>query len=194
MAKNFDVLVIGGGSNGLVTAAYLAKAGRRVLLLEQRDALGGTGAIEEFAPGYRFSTSPSLGWLPPKVVSDLNLRRHGFDAVEANPTVFAPLPDGDHLLLWQDVRQTAEELARFSKHDGERWPEFTKFVARAAGILERLYLLTPTDGLNVTPGELPTLASLGLDVRRMGDRDMIEFIRALPMASWDFFDDWFHYG
>lgn len=189
--KEYDAIVIGAGSSGLVAAAYLAKAGQRVLVLEQRGVVGGLGAVEEFAPGFRAPAAPVAGWIPDRVIRDLNLSKHGLKVTRPNPTVFTPLPDGDHLLLWQEIGKTAEGLKRFSKRDAERWPEFCRFVRKATQILEKAYLLTPPDGLNVTPGEIPAVAGLGLDVRRMGDRDMMEFIRVLPMSAQEFFEYWF---
>ncbi len=191
MATPYDAIVIGAGANGLVTAAYLARAGQHVLALEQRPAVGGMGAREEFAPGFQFDGVPGGGWIPRPVIDHLGLTQHGLDLSTPDLTLFAPLPGGDHLLLWQDVGRSAESIRRFSARDAERWPAFCRFVARAAALLEGAYLTTPPDGLNISAGELPSLAGLGLQVRGLGGRAMMELIRVLPMSAWEFLDDWF---
>ncbi len=191
MSNHYDAVVIGAGSNGLTAAAYLAKAGQRVLALEQREVIGGLGAVEEFAPGFCFQASPDVGWIPDRVIKELSLSKYGLLVNQPSPTVFSPLPDGNHLLLWQEIGKTVEAIRRFSARDAERWPDFCRFVSRVTAILEKAYLITPPDGLHAALGELPVLAGLALDVRRLGDRDMMEFMRVLPMSAQEFFEDWF---
>jgi phytoene dehydrogenase-like protein len=191
MSNQYDAVIIGGGSNGLITAAYLAKAGQKVLVLEQRETPGGTAAREEFAPGFKTDLGQDVGWLPGKVASDLSLSRYGLNVQTANPTVFTPLPDGTSLTLWQDVGKTATEIAKFSRSDADKWPTFARFVARATHIMEQVYLTTPPDGLNITAADALALGPLGLQVRQLGDKDMVEFMKVLPMAAWEFFEDWF---
>ena len=191
MSNQYDAVVIGGGSNGLVAAAYLAKAGQKTLVLEQREVPGGVGAREEFAPGFKSDLGQSIGWLPEKIASDLSLSKYGLKIQHANPTVFSPLPDGGSLQLWQEVGKTAEEIKKFSKHDAEKWPEFCRFVHKVTRIFEDAYMVSPPDGLNLTPGDLLALGPIGLKVRQLGDREMMEFMRVLPMAAQEFFDYWF---
>ncbi len=191
MTKPYDAIVIGAGSNGLVTAAYLARAGWKVLVVERRNVLGGVGAVEEFAPGFRADAALGMVWIPRPVIEDLKLRQHGLGIAASNPTVFAPLLGGDHLLLWQEVGQSAEAIRRFSTRDADRWPAFCAFVRKVAALLEAAYLTTPPNGLNPSLGEMPALADLALRLRRMGDRDMMETLRILPMSAQEFLDDWF---
>ena len=120
----YDLIVVGGGHNGLVTAAYAAKAGRRVLVLEQRELLGGCAVTEEIWPRYRVSTASYLASLmQEKVVRDLDLERHGYRVDPKDPAFFSPFPDGRHLFTWQDRAKTLAEIAKFSKKDAETYPK-----------------------------------------------------------------------
>ena len=133
MSEPYDAAVIGAGHNGLVTAAYLGKAGLRVLVLERRDLVGGAAASEEIFPGFRFDTcAHRLGGLHPAVVRDLRLDRHGLEIVRADPTALALLPDDDPLILWRDASKSIESIRRFSKSDADRWVAFGNYVRRAA--------------------------------------------------------------
>ena len=114
MTPDHDVIIIGGGHNGLVTAAYLAEAGLDVLLLERRDFLGGACVTEELFPGYRFSACSYIcHLLQNKVIEELELRKHGFEVYHLDPSRFQPYPDGSRLLVWDDVERTQEEIAQF---------------------------------------------------------------------------------
>ncbi|MCQ3980699.1 MAG: amine oxidase, partial [Anaerolineae bacterium] len=113
--NNYDAIIIGGGHNGLVTAAYLAKAGKKVLVLERRDMLGGAAATEEIWPGFQINTgAPDVGLLRPEIVAELGLRQYGLEFIESPVTAFAPQPSGPALTLWRDPRETKAEIARFS--------------------------------------------------------------------------------
>ena len=120
MPQRFDVIVIGGGHNGLVAAAYLARAGRKVLVLERRSQLGGCCVTEELWPGYRMSTAAYLSsLLSGKVVKELELERFGYHVDAKDPAFFSPFPDGRYFFMWQDRRKTLEEIAKFSRRDAE---------------------------------------------------------------------------
>ena len=107
MEKSYDVIIIGGGHNGLVAAADLAKSGRKVLILEGREIVGGAAVTEELVPGFKFSTlADGSGYLAPQIVTDLKLDMHGLEIVPSDPVVFSPLPDGDHLTIWRDTVRT----------------------------------------------------------------------------------------
>src|SRR5436190_22379796 len=111
-----DVVVIGGGHNGLVTAAYLAKAGLDVLVLERRDILGGAAVTEELWPGYRVSTAAYLiSLLQDKVVKDLDLPRYGYEILPKDPLYFSPRLDGQHFFMWRDMAKPLDDLSRLSK-------------------------------------------------------------------------------
>ena len=141
---DYDSIILGGGHNGLVAAAYLARAGLKTLLLERRDVLGGACVTEELFPGYNFSACSYFCYLlQTKVIEDLELRKYGFEVYHIDPWRFLPLPDGNRLLLWDGVEQTQEEIARFSKHDASNYPRWNAFWERAAGIIYPHFLTPP---------------------------------------------------
>src|SRR6202162_3254726 len=128
MAK-YDAVIIGGGHNGLVAAGYLAQAGRRVLVLERRELVGGCAVTEEVWPGYRVSTAAYLtSLLQERIVRDLEIERFGYRVDAKDPAFFSPFPDGRHLFMWQDQRKTLAEIARFSRRDAERFPAYEHFL------------------------------------------------------------------
>lgn len=176
--SNYDSIIIGGDANGLVAAAYLAKRGKRVLVVEPRETLGGP-------------PSTRTGWIPRPVMDDLKLASHGLRFTPADPAVAAPQVDGDPLILYRDVARTAEAIRRFSAHDAENWPAFSAWVAQVAELLREVYLTTPPNGLDLSARELPTLGGIGLKLRRMGDREMMEALRVLPMSALEFLEEWF---
>src|ERR1700736_3689618 len=121
----YDAIIVGGGHNGLVTAAYLARAGRRVLVLERRELVGGCAVTEEIWPGYRVSTAAYLtSLLQERIVRELELERFGYRVDAKDPAFFSPFPDGRHLFMWQDGAKTLAEIAKFSKRDAEADPKY----------------------------------------------------------------------
>ena len=169
-AVDQDVLILGGGHNGLVAAGYLARAGLKVALLERRAVLGGACVTEELFPGYRFSACSYLCYLlQSKVIEDLELRRHGFEIDHIDPWRFLPLPDGNRLLLWDGVEQTQEEIARFSKRDASNYPRWNAFWERAAGLIYPHFLTPP-----------PTVEEIA---DRLAGTDDEEFLERLLLAS-----------
>ena len=187
-----DLIVIGGGVNGLVTAAYLAKAGLKVLVLEARDTPGGLAASEEFAPGFRCDVAGhDAGWLLPDIATDLGLAAHGLEFVVPDATVWSPQPDGRALTLWTDPAKTAEEIGRFSPEDARAWPSFTAQLARFATVLEAAYALPPPNVPDARGGDLMMLLSLGRRLRKLGRREMTELLRVPPMSVAEWLDDWF---
>jgi phytoene dehydrogenase-like protein len=192
MVNHYDALIIGAGHNGLVTAAYLAKAGLKVLVLERRAVLGGTAATEEVFPGFKFDTVfHSLGGLRPEIVRDLDLVRYGLDVQPSDVSVFTPLPDGGHLTLWRNMSQSVEAIRRFSKKDAESWPAFCKLMSQLAGVLEAIYGVTIPSVTTTDLAEVIPLMGLGEPVRKLGKKGLPEFLRVLPMSIAELLNDWF---
>src|SRR5215813_1842048 len=144
MAVKYDVIVVGGGHNGLVTAAYQARAGRKVLVLERREMVGGCAVTEEIWPGYRVSTGAYLtSLMQERIVEELELARYGYQVDAKDPAFFSLFPDGRHFFMWQDRAKTLEEIAKFSRRDAEAYPAYEDLIERLARVAESLLLVTP---------------------------------------------------
>jgi len=192
MSGSYDSLVIGAGHNGLVTAAYLARAGQRVLVLESRDVVGGAAATEEIFPGYRVDTGAHrIGGLSETVADDLALARHGLEVLDADPTVFVPVLDGTPLTLWRDPNKTAEAIREISAADADAWVPFTTLIGKAAGFLQASWPMTPPDVTGSDLRDLKASAQLGMKLRKLGKKDMVEVMRILPMSVYELLGDWF---
>lgn len=187
-----DLIVIGGGVNGLVTAAYLAKAGMKVLVLEARATPGGLAITEEAFPGFRVDPAGlDAGWLLPSVAKHLRLNAHGLELLLPDMSLFAPQPDGPAITIRTDPQRTAEGLARFAPADSRRWPVFAQRLARFARVLESAYAVTPPTVPNATGADIMTLLRLGRRLRGLGRREMLDFLRVAPMPVGDWLEEWF---
>src|SRR3954454_5939445 len=165
MAERYDAVIIGGGHNGLVTAAYLARAGMRVVCLERRDVLGGAAVTEEIVPGFRFSVaSYVVSLLRPEIIRDLDLGRHGLEILPLDGT-FTPL-DGDYLWRVNDHARTVRELRRWSLSDAEAYEEYGQLMVHMARFIKPILSVVPADqGRAHPPGRLPP----GPLTRRLSD-------------------------
>src|SRR5215813_7885746 len=149
-ANTVDVIIIGAGHNGLVAAGYLARAGKSVVVLEQRDRVGGACTLEEPWEGYAMSPCAYVvSLLRPEIIRDLELHKYGFDAYVKDPQMFVPFPDGEHLFFRASTEKTVEDIRRLSPRDAEAYPKFLTFFDRASEILNPILLQEP-----------PTLAEL----------------------------------
>lgn len=187
MRATHDAIVIGGGHNGLVTAAYLARAGRRVIVLERREKVGGILDTMEIAPGVRApGVAHTVGRLRRSVIEDLGLVRHGLVLIEPAVRVFAPQPDGPPLTLWADPSRTAEELKSRSEPDARPYPRFDRRVRALASFLAYLNAATPPDLKSPSFADAMSGVRLGNAFRRLGGKAAREATRALPMAVADY--------
>ncbi len=190
MTPGYDAIVIGAGLNGLVCAAALGRAGRRVLLVERGPATGGEARAMQFAEGYRAAPlSLDAGWLPPMVAHGLGLRVNGGFAAP-DTSVSVPL-DGGWLSLPRDPARAADAIRPHSARDAARWPAFVARLGKIAGFLEALYQLPAPEIDTTAPGDLFPLLGLGRKLRGLGREDMTELLRILPMAIQELVDDWF---
>ena len=184
-----DVVIIGGGHNGLACAGYLAKAGLDVLVLEKRDLLGGAAATEEPWPGYRVSSaSYVVSLMPPQVVRELDLKRFGYGVSIITPDYFVPFPDGTSLTLWGDVERDAANIARFNERDAAAYVAFDRYFDRVARLLRDLLFVVPP---NMNLRDLPKWAATAGRFRKWSGRDLHETVRLFTMSAADFLDEWF---
>jgi phytoene dehydrogenase-like protein len=192
MSTSYDAIVIGAGPNGLVTGAYLARAGLSVLVLEQGDRVGGGASTEELFPGFRFDTGAHRSArMHPAISRDLGLAAHGLDLVRSDPGVFVPLSDGRHLLLGETASTSADSIRAFSATDADRWAEFTAFSRMVSGFLSALYTMEPPEIPDPSRSGLFALGRLGLGLRKLGRSEMEEVVRVLPMSCLELVDEWF---
>ena len=184
-----DVVIVGGGHNGLACAAYLARAGLDVLVLERRDVVGGAAVTEEPWPGYRLSSaSYVVSLMPPKIVRDLELKRFGYVVSIVTPDYFVPFPDGTSLTLWGDLERDAANVARFSKADAEAYVEFDAYFDHVARLVKDLLFVVPP---NLRLREAPAWLKIAAKLRGWSGRDLAEVVRLFTMSAADFLDEWF---
>jgi len=187
----YDAVVIGGGHNGLTAAAYLARAGRKVLVLERRHVLGGAAVTEEVFPGFKFSVcSYVVSLLRPEIIRDLDLPRHGLEILPLDGT-FTPMPNGDYLWRVNDHAKTRREIARHSRLDAEAYDEYGKAMVEMARFVKPILGMTPPDPVSLDPRELGKLLFLARRFRALPDEDRYNQIQLMTMSAADFLDQWF---
>jgi phytoene dehydrogenase-like protein len=187
-----DIVIIGGGHNGLVTAFYLAKKGLQPLILERREIVGGCAVTEEFFPGFRCSTLAHAGARPlASIVKDMQLARHGLETLESPVRLFAPTAEGRALTLYTDAKASIAELQKFSAKDAARFPEFSAALARAASIVAEILNLTPPVIERPSAKDVWKLVKVGRKARGLGKKEMMRLMRWGPMAVADFVAEFF---
>jgi phytoene dehydrogenase-like protein len=187
----YSAIVIGGGHNGLTAAAYLARAGRTVLVLERRRVLGGAAVTEEVFPGFKFSVcSYVVSLLRPEIIRDFDLPRHGLEILPLDGT-FTPMPDGNYLWRVNDHSKTRREIARHSRLDAEAYDEYGRAMVEMARFVKPILNMTPPDPMSLDPRELTKLLFLGRRFRALADRDRYNQIQLMTMSAVDFLDQWF---
>ena len=189
--RTYDAIVIGAGHNGLVNGAYLAKGGLKTLILERRHLVGGAAITEELRPGFWFTTfSYALSLLRPDIIHDLELTKHGFMPL-LMPSTFAPMENGDYLLLGQDHGENLQEIGRHSRHDADAYEAFNHDVLRVCRAIKPLLDQVPPDIFSNDPEELVALAALGTRLRGMDKKVLHDAVRLLTGSAADFLDDYF---
>src|SRR5258706_6679203 len=189
MTQNqYDYIIIGAGHNGSVAAAYLAKQGKKVLVLERRDIVGGQVVTETFGDGFTVDSLHAGGTLRPDIIKDLKL---GLDGT-SRPPFISLQADGNHLVLGSDSVKAAESIKRFSEKDAANWLPFVDFMAKATSFIHQANAtIMPRLSKNFNLSEGMDLAKLGIDIRMLGGKDMMRIIRGIPMTAEEFVDEWF---
>ncbi len=191
MSNTYDAIVIGGGHNGLTNGAYLAKAGLRTLILERRHLVGGAAITEELYPGFSFTTfSYALSLLRPEIIHELELTEHGFMPL-LMPSSFAPMENGDYLLMGQDRDENLREIARHSKRDADAYEQYQHDITQVIQAVKPLFDRVPPNVLGKSPEDLAEMAELASHMRGLEPRVLHNLVRLLTGSAADFLDDYF---
>ena len=192
MAETREVVIVGAGHNGLITAFYLAKAGFRPLVLERRPQAGGCAITEEIYPGFRCSKlAHATGPVDPEIVADMNLASHGLKTYTPEVRVLSLAPDGNHLALYSDTGRTQQEIAKYSTKEAANYSELQKALANIAAVLERLLHMTPPDIDAPASSNVFDLLKTGRKIRGLDEKDFYRLFRWMPMAVADLVAEWF---
>ena len=190
--QHYDAILVGAGHNGLVTAAYLARSGKKVLVLERRPVIGGVAATEEIFPAFKCSTGAHLaGSFSREISAELELQKHGLKVLSGDPLVFAPQLNGKSLLIPRDPAKIVEEIGRLSQADAEKFPSFCSLTNKLAAFLRMLNAVPLPSGTAHGSLNFSELVKIGVKFHRLGKKEMYEFLRILPMSIADLLGEWF---
>jgi phytoene dehydrogenase-like protein len=192
-AGQYDAIVIGGGHNGLVAAAYLARAGKKTLVLERRDVLGGAAVTEEIFPGYKFSEfSYVVSLLRPEIIRDLELPKHGLRILPL-PSTVTPMDNGDYLAGWDDHDLTRREIYRHSPRDAEAYDEYSRVMARAAKAIKPIIGLVPPDPTSLSWRDVKGLLKLGKFGASLSEHELYRIAKLTTQSAADLLEQWFEF-
>ena len=190
-SRTYDAIVVGGGHNGLINGAYLAKAGLRTLIIEARSVVGGAAITEELVPGFSFTTfSYALSLLRPDIIHELELVKHGFMPL-LMPAGFAPMENGDYLLMGPDHDENLREIMRHSRHDADAWDRYKHDLWRVCQVVKPLFDQAPPDIFSTAAADLEAVADLATHLRGVEPKVMHDLVRLLTGSAADFLDDYF---
>ena len=189
---NFDAIIVGGGHNGLTCAAMLAAARKKVLVLERRGVLGGAAATEAVFPRCNVNVGAhDAGLFLPEIIEKLGLHNHGLQVFQSDAAVFAPQPDGSAIALWRNHERTIAELRRFYPDDALKISEFNQFMNRMSKVMRLTLMLTPPEFGHLNPADLMAWVQPAIKLKQFGRKDMMAFLRVLPLSVSDLLDEWF---
>ena len=192
MATTYDAIIIGAGHNGLVTAAYLARAGHKVVVFERREIVGGCCITEEVWPGFKVSSAAYVNsLLRPEIIKELELKKYGFEMLPRSPSSFTPFPDGRYLMMGPDKEMTRKEIAKFSHKDADNYPKYEDMLTRVADFLEPMLTQTPPDPFSNRIGDVWKLGKMGWGFRGLGRDVATDAVEIMTGAARPILDRWF---
>src|SRR5260370_1842016 len=192
MAETRDVIIVGGGHNGLVAAFYLTKAGFKPLVLERRAQVGGSAITEEFHPGFPCSTlAHNTGPLRADIVRDMQLEQHGLQLTTPHVSTASLLPDGPALVLYSDAKKAAQEIAQWSQRDAASYVDFGTALGKIGKVIGEALVLTPPNIDSPSSGDLWGMLKTGRSIRNLGKKDLYRVLRWGPMDATDLVSEFF---